>query len=127
MEDESKWINLRKHPRIAWNFIVKFRPKDSPDSSWEVATLKDISKGGCFFHSSVPYEVGQILELLIRFPSLTYPMWFAGEVRRCESSEDKESAMYGIGVCFLEMEKEKKEEFIKTLNFFLKKQKKENE
>lgn len=124
MDDESKWVNLRKHPRIAWNFFVKFRLKDSPQSTWELATLKDISEGGCYFHSSTPYEVGQILELLIRFPSLVYPMWFAGEVRRCEAGEDKELPMHGIGVRFLEMDKEKKDEFIKTLNFFLKKQKK---
>lgn len=126
MNDESKWANLRKHPRISWNFVVKFKPKDSHDSEWQVSTIKDISQGGCYFHNNLSFEAGEILEIQVQFPSLRVPMQFIGEVRRCESlSQDKNFPLFGIAVMFLEMDEEKKKEFIDTIIFFLKKKKKE--
>ncbi|MDD5006169.1 MAG: PilZ domain-containing protein [Candidatus Omnitrophica bacterium] len=124
MNDESKWISLRRHPRISWGFIVKFRPQDKTSAEWEASTIKDISEGGCFFYSSTKYQPGQILEIRVQFPSLTEPMQFTGEVKRCESSVEKKSNIYGIAVCFLGMDEQKKKEFTRTITFFLSKQQK---
>ena len=123
MDDEIKWQNLRKHPRIAWNFVVKFRLKDNPDLNWQVSTVKDISEGGCFFYSNVSYEIGQHLDIRIQFPSLGVPMEFTGEVKRCEERKSGELKMFGLGVLFLEIDEEKKKQFIDTIIFFLKKKK----
>jgi len=124
MGDESRWENLRRYPRISWNFVVKFRLKDSKQSEWQTSTIKDISEGGCFFYSNVPYGVGQVLEILVKFPSMITPMQFIGEVKRCESGKDKQFSLHGIGICFLKMDEQKRQEFIETISFFLKKQKK---
>lgn len=124
MVDENLWINKRAHPRINWSFIARYRPKDDASSGWEASTVKDISEGGCFFHSKTPYKIGDVLDVLIQFPALPKPMRFTGEVRRCESGDDKAAMMYGIGIKFLDMDEEKKKEFINTITFFLKKEQK---
>lgn len=122
MEDQNQWLSRRQHPRIAWRFVVRFRITTTPEATWEVSTIKDISEGGCFFLSETPYEVGQALEIEIQFPLLKGYMRFTGEVRRCEADKNKLPVRYGISLKFLEMAEQKKKEFIDTLSFFLKKQ-----
>lgn len=125
MYEETNWINKRIHPRIAWSFMVKFKAhkSESPDS-WEVSTIKNISLGGCYFYSSVSYEIGEFLDIEVRFPAIIEPMKFIGEVKRCERSEDPKVNKYGIGIQFQGMDEEKKNSFIKTIGFFLQKQSK---
>lgn len=121
MDGESKGENLRKHPRIARNFVARFRVKDRPDSEWQLSTLKDISEGGCYFYSATPFEIGQVLETRILFPSSKEPIEFLGEVKRCDSEGSGQFSRFGIGVYFMGMDEQKKKEFIETIVFFLKK------
>ena len=114
-------IERRKHPRISWNFVTKFRPKGQEDAHWEVPILENISEGGCFFYSSSPHAVGDMLEIEIQFPMLQEPMKFIGEVKRYKTDVHASQTRYGIGVQFLEMDEEKKKKFVETINFFLKK------
>jgi hypothetical protein len=123
MDDENKFTNLRHHPRISWHFVVKFRLKDGQEKNWQVSTVKDISEGGCFFYSNVAYQIGQVLEIRVQFPSIEVPMFFTGEVRRCELENVGQLSLYGVGVCFLGMDEEKRKYFIETITYFLKKQK----
>ncbi|MBU2541215.1 MAG: PilZ domain-containing protein [Candidatus Omnitrophica bacterium] len=121
MPKKYQGIEARRYPRISWNFIVKFRLKTSQDSKWFISNITNISQGGCFFYSPVPYEIGQTLEVEIQFPRLTQPMHFLGEVRRKVDEENALNSRYGIAVMFLEMEEEKRKEFLESIDFFLKK------
>ena len=88
-------------------------------------TIFDISEGGCFFFGGFPHKAGEILELEIRFPILEEYMRFRGEVKRCEQDKTKHFPRYGLAVQFIEMDEQKKKQFVDTINFFLKKQQKE--
>ena len=124
-ERESiKWARKRIHPRIAWSFMVRFRPHSEVPvrGGWYIAVIKNISVGGCYFYSSVPYESGQILDLEVQLPRLVDTMKFLGEVKRCERNEEEKVNIYGVAVQFTDMDQAKKEIFIKTITFFLKKQ-----
>lgn len=69
-----------------------------------------------------PNETGRILDLDVRLPRLIEAMKFTGEVRRCEHNEEDRVNIYGIAVQFTNMDETKKDIFIKTITFFLKKQ-----
>ena len=119
--EANKGKDLRSHPRVAWKFVVKFRLKDKEDTEWQVSTIRDISENGCSFSSSVAYEVGKVLEIRVQLPAFRMPIQFTGEVKRCESNQDNQISLYIIGIYFLEIDAEKKKEFVETISFFLKK------
>ena len=59
------------------------------------------------------------MEIEIQFPLLKGYMRFVGEVKRCEADKNKLPVRYGVAVQFLEIEEEKKKEFINSLSFLL--------
>jgi len=121
--DSIKWARKRIHPRIAWSFMVRFRPhEETGRGGWAVSVIKNISIGGCYFYSNVAYESGQILDIEVQLPRLIDTMKFTGEVRRCEHSEEEKTNIYGVAVQFRDMDEQKKDIFVKTITFFLKKQ-----
>ena len=122
--ENIKWARKRIHPRIAWSFMVRFRPHSdkAERGGWYIAVIKNISVGGCYFYSNIPYEPGQILDLEVQLPRLLEPMKFMGEVRRCECRDEEQVNIYGIAIQFTDMDQAKKDIFIKTITFFLKKQ-----
>ena len=92
-----KWARKRIHPRISWSFIIRFRLHSDREThgGWNVSIIKNISLGGCYFYSDVPYETGRILDLDVRLPRLIEPMKFTGEVKRCERNEEDKVNIYG--------------------------------
>lgn len=115
------WSEKRGHPRVSWNFVVKYKPRQDEDAShWEVAVIQNISKGGCYFFSGTSHEIGEILDIEIQFPNLLTPMKFSAQVNRCVHSSDPNLPRYGIGVFFTEMDESKRAIFEQTLEFFLK-------
>jgi c-di-GMP-binding flagellar brake protein YcgR len=122
MEADNNWVNKRMHPRIAWSFMVRFRlQKDDGLQGWEVSVINNISLGGCRFSSNIPFNAGEALEIEVTLPLLTEPMKFIGEVKRCIPRDDAKVKIYDIGVQFLDMDQNKKDKFIETVTFFLKK------
>ncbi|MDD2688836.1 MAG: PilZ domain-containing protein [Candidatus Omnitrophica bacterium] len=116
------WSEKRLHPRVSWNFVVKYRShQDKDTASWEVAVIQNISKGGCYFFSGISHKIGEILDIEIQFPNLLAPMKFSAQVNRCIHSSDPNLPRYGIGVYFTEMDESKRNSFEQTLDFFLKK------
>ncbi|MDD5730255.1 MAG: PilZ domain-containing protein [Candidatus Omnitrophica bacterium] len=110
-------------PRISWNFVVKYRlRRDEFPGPWEVSVIQNISKCGCCFFGSVQFELGAVLDVEIKLPSMKEPMTFVGEVKRCDSNKDRNMNSFRIGVKFLEMDETKKDNFFSTVDFFLKKQ-----
>ena len=119
MAANDAWQNKRKHPRISWGFMIKFK-QDGSDSGWEgVSTVRDISEGGCSFNTSCEYRVDQVLELEIKFPSLRDPMPLRGEVKR--STRGTGPNLFFVGVQFLKMDEPKRNELTGILDFFIKK------
>ena len=121
MSEKFGGIENRRHPRISWNFQVKFRLRGVKDAKWLLSNIINISEGGCFFYSPIGFEVGQILEIEILIPRLLKPMHFIGQVRRKEGDENAMTLRFGIAIMFLEIEADKKKDLIESINFFLKK------
>lgn len=113
--------NKRRHPRITWGFMVRFRP-DADPAKWELSTLKDVSEGGCFFYSGTGYKPGEVLEIEIQLPTVTDYMHFTGEVKRCEPDQKKHIPRYGVAVQFGGLEEAKRKHFLLALEFLLKRQ-----
>lgn len=122
MENDNNWVNKRLHPRIAWSFMVRFRRQKSEEQQgWVVSVINNISLGGCRFNSSIPFNPGEVLEIEVTLPLLTSPMKFIAEVKRCIPSDDVKVKIYDIGVQFMDMDQDKKDKFVETVTFFLKK------
>jgi len=118
MDNSDK--SMRKYPRISWGFVIRFRLRGG--DVWEVGTIKNISEGGCYFGTGKEMKVGLPLEIQVQFPAIKEPMRFVGEVTRCESGDAQN--LFFVGIKFLEMDQQKKDEFLHVITFFLKKQKK---
>ena|SRR3989338_5533544 len=121
---QKEGINKRFYPRVGWSFMVRFRPKGSADAKWELATINDISEGGCFFYCVGPRQAGDILEIEVQLPALQGYMRFNGEIKRCQVDSSRPLPRYGLAVQFHGMDEEKKRQFVETLNFFLRRQEK---
>jgi len=125
-EEDSEWGKARKHPRISWSFVAKVRLIEA-DEKWQMTNVKNISEGGCYFYSGQVYEIGKTVEMEIKIPRIEEPMYFIGEVKRCEEKNRGTTQLYGIGVQFQRMDEEKKDKFIETVVFFLRKQRESEE
>jgi hypothetical protein len=125
MHKQDQESNMRDSPRISRRFTARVKPKDSSDAKWQVPILKNISESGCFFIGGVVHEIGEILEIEIQFPTLSEPMRFLGEVVRSETDDKLQPPVHRIGVHFKEMDESKRHKFAETIDFFLKKLKKE--
>ncbi|RKY32985.1 MAG: hypothetical protein DRP74_01455 [Candidatus Omnitrophota bacterium] len=113
--------NLRKKPRIERHFMIRYQPQENPTvHNQGVSTIQNISETGCFFYSACHYKIGEKLDVEIRFPLIAEPAKFVAEVKRC-IEEDPKIPKYAIGILFIDVDQEKKDAFIKTLDFFLKK------
>ncbi|MBI1978241.1 MAG: PilZ domain-containing protein [Candidatus Omnitrophica bacterium] len=115
MVDDSP-ANKRKHPRISWGLIVKFK-RLGQDT--QISTVKDISEGGCAFNSGCEYVLEEVLELKIKFPVFRKPMLLKGQVKRCHPLEA--GKLFSVAVAFQEMDMEKRKELQKALDFFIRK------
>lgn len=117
-------VERRAFPRIPRRFIIRFRPKGQPEVlNWQVSVVKNISVGGCYFFSSVPYRVGQVLELGVQLPFSKEPIQPDGEVKRCEAlSSSKDWNTYGIAVQFLNLSPKEREILDSTVKYFLKRE-----
>ena len=119
-DDESKERELRRHPRISWNFLVRHHPHDEGGDWAELSTVRNISIGGCYFGSSRTYPVGQVLDLQVKLPGVKDPLVFQGRVRRCDAGEG--ASVWFIAVEFMNMDTPQRDEFTRVISFFLKKQ-----
>jgi hypothetical protein len=70
----------------------------------EVLQTIDISGAGMFMVLSAPLEVGQLLQVTIRFPGFPLGLFkVLGEVVRIEPATEERGVVYHTGVRFLEM------------------------
>ena len=123
-DSQFQEVDRRLFPRICRRFLIKFKPKvDVENLTWQVSIIKNISVGGCYFYSAVPYNKGKILELAIQLPLSRCPIYTCGEVKRCEKlSQSDELPIFGIAVQFLELSSQDRKVLDSTVKYFLKTQ-----
>jgi len=119
MEDESKWLEKRSHPRVPRRFVMRAKPKGDMSRKWELPTIRDISLAGSYFYSGFHFEVGQELDIEVTLPVLKDPMRIMGVVRRVEAGPD----IWGIAVEFVQMNEDEKAKFQEVIDFTLKNKK----
>ena len=117
-------VNRRAYPRVTRHFSARFRSQEDMGSDWEVPIIENISRGGCYFYSTKPDRIGQLLDIEIQFPALGKPVHFTGKIKRMATNDQMRVRRFGMGVSFTSMDAQHKAGFIDTLAFFLKKQKK---
>ena len=119
-DEEEKWRQKRRHPRIAWGFLVRHKPH-GPAGDWtDLSTVKNISAGGCYFGSQKAYRPGEILDLEVKLPGVKDLLRFEGDVKRCDAGAGP--GMWFVAVEFINMDYARKDEFTRVISFFLKKQ-----
>ncbi|MBN1794346.1 MAG: PilZ domain-containing protein [Candidatus Omnitrophica bacterium] len=116
-------IERRAYPRLVRHFSARFRPQEDTVGAWEVPIIENISQGGCYFYSTKPYRIGQLLDIEIQFPALGKPVHFTGKIKRLATNEQMRVRRFGMGVSFISMDAQHKAGFVETLAFFLTKQK----
>lgn len=119
-DDEAKERELRKHPRISWSFLVKYKLHGQEEGTFDLSTVKNISVGGCYFGSQKAYPVGQLLDLEVKLPGIKDPLLFQGTIRRCDPGQAP--GLFFIAVEFTNMGESQKEAFSRVMSFFIKKQ-----
>ena len=73
----------RKHPRVEKHFIVTFFEADKQDADHSISQLKNISRGGVLFSSSVVHAPGKKLQIMIKTPYMASTLSVVGTVLDC--------------------------------------------
>jgi Tfp pilus assembly protein PilZ len=86
----DNWQNkgARKHPRKQWVMPVDLEIKDQTFKE----CIKDISNGGVFIETQIPFSKGQEIRLNFQLPNGSKPLEVIGKIVRSNSQ--------GVGVKF---------------------------
>ena len=124
---ENTGSNKRRESRVPDHHIVRVRQIPlSPKNKWDACIIKNASKTGILFYSSIHYEPGSEVEVKISNPILLEDIACHAVVARCFALAEMES-MYGVALEFADMSLSDKEAFEKMIELFLKKKKKEED
>ena len=125
MEDAES--NKRRAGRIPDHHIVRVRRIiPSKKDTWDVCIIKNASRTGILFYSSINYELSSEVEIRISNPILPGEIACHATVARCFPLAEVQS-MYGVALEFVDMSPSDKEAFEKMIELFLKKKKKEED
>ncbi len=108
--EQKGYSNKRKHPR--YNFFEQAELQGIPQRQTDF--IKDISIGGMFLETDLPFDLNQDIHLVLRLSGIKDPIKITGRVVR--------KAEKGVGIQFTEtdsriLEVTKKEEVSKLKNF----------
>lgn len=124
---ENTGSDKRREGRVPDHHIVRVRQiPPSPKDKWDSCIIKNASKTGILFYSSIYYEPGSEVEIKISNPILPEDIACHAVVARCFALAQME-AMYGVALEFEDMSLSDKEVFEKMIELFLKKKKKEED
>ncbi len=76
-QERRKYIRIKKH------FILSYYEKSLPNKKHDASQLKNISKGGMCFLTSVYFKPGTILSIELKTPYLTGTVYLEGKVLGC--------------------------------------------
>jgi c-di-GMP-binding flagellar brake protein YcgR len=112
----------RNYERIKRHFVVTYKVRGKEEKP-EVSQIKDISEGGMFFTTSKNYLAGTILEVKLKTPISSLGINLLAKV--IESEEVAPQLIYNTRVAFLQMDTLSKSLLKETVDFFIRKIKKE--
>jgi uncharacterized protein (TIGR02266 family) len=97
-------VEKRKHPRVT--IVVQVTALSN--GLMQTCLSNDISPGGMFLETKEPFEVGELLRLEFSLPDISRLFVLKAEVVRIvkEEPERKEIIIAGMGVRFLELDRE---------------------
>lgn len=119
----------RRGGRISYHQIIRVRQiTPSGKKTWDVCTIKNASKTGILFYSSLNYETSSKVEVKISNPTLPREIACHATVARCfPLAEINNMHMRGVALEFVDMSPQDKEAFESMIELFLKKKKKKEE
>ena len=74
----------RQHPRIEKHFIITYYDLDKSDAEHFISQVKNISRGGICFSSSLAFTPGCRLQAMIKTPYMGQTINFETRVIDCE-------------------------------------------
>lgn len=124
MNPKEPESNQRRGDRIKHHIYVRARQVKPIDlkASWEVYTVKNISKNGLLFYSNRGYEPGTELEIRIMNPYIADESICWGKVVRSTPLE-RMKGYYGIAAELISIDGPTRLALDKTIEFFLNKEK----
>ena len=119
MNTESSDNPNRKGKRVHHHFFIRFR-ETYPNSSdsWDMSTVRNISKTGVLFNASRSHNAGSILELKLRDPLLNEESSLQIKVLRCKPAGIEN--MNEIAATIMGIDEKTREAFEKTIDLFVK-------
>ncbi len=121
MQQKPNQDERRMFSRITKQFMTKFRLYKGANYSggWQISVTKDLSYGGCYLISDHSLHLNDILELEMQIPIKNRFLRLFGEIVRVEPLTPDGSAQ-GIGISFMKIDENHKEDFSNLLEEFLK-------
>ncbi|MGB2599428.1 MAG: PilZ domain-containing protein [Candidatus Omnitrophota bacterium] len=90
----------RAFKRVNKKFAITYKPHNSPGSVRGTSFTKNISAGGVYFTSIEGFDIGQMLECIIKMPKVAKESKWIGRVVRCEDIKGHVVKTYGIALEF---------------------------
>jgi uncharacterized protein (TIGR02266 family) len=87
----------RKCPRVTAILKVEYETADG----LAVDYLTDLSDGGLFIRTTLPFEIGETISFTLSFPGLLDPLPLQGIVRRKQGAAGPQDQDQGVGVEFV--------------------------
>lgn len=84
----------RQHPRIEKHFIITYYDLDKVDAEHCISQIKNISRGGVCFSSSIAFAPGSRLQTMIKTPYMGQAINF--EVRVIDCEEKIPNTVYNV-------------------------------
>lgn len=114
----------REYPRAKHGYMIRFRAQseNEAEGGWDIASAIDISKNGVSFLSSTEHSANSKLILKIMNPISTDDLICTASVVRCEKLGTFNS-FYKLAAKFEEVDEVQLEDFQKSIDFYLDKQK----
>ena len=78
MDDDSQ-EEQRQAPRVAHQFIARYRPVTG-NTGWLMSPLRDLSSGGARFLSEHPFLAGETVEMQLILPTSSQPVLLRARV-----------------------------------------------
>jgi uncharacterized protein (TIGR02266 family) len=95
----------RRARRLHHDLPVAYRTAGGFLSDWAT----NISQGGMFINSRDPLQVGTTVRLIFQLPGATFPCDLVGRVTRVVRWEDDVSDPPGMGIEFIDIDRERRE------------------
>jgi len=101
----------RRFPRVSSNFALEVVPSDSGEGEGQ-----NVSQGGLLFTHQGPMNIGSIIGLTLRVPSLSGTVEVKGKIVRCESTGS--GNMHNVAVNFVDVDTETEQSIMDLLESF---------